>query len=130
MKTIKQLFFQLIRFSMVGITCFLVDYFLMIFLTEATRCNYFAASAISFIVSTIINYILSMRFVFKGKEDVSRTRELLLFVFLSLVGLGLNQMIMWVTVETLSIYYMIAKILSAVIVSAYNFISRKIFMEG
>jgi len=130
MKTIKQLFFQLIRFSMVGITCFLVDYFLMIFLTEATRCTYFAASAISFIVSTIINYILSMRFVFKGKEDVSRTRELLLFVFLSLVGLGLNQMIMWVTVETLSIYYMIAKILSAVIVSAYNFISRKIFMEG
>jgi len=48
---------------------------------------------------------------------------------LSLVGLFLNQAIMWVAVDMLGMYYMAAKLLSTLLVTNYNFISRKKFFE-
>ena len=129
MKKLKQLVHQLFRFSMVGVSCFGIDYGLMIFFTEFTSMSYFLSSGLSFTIATLINYLLSMRFVFRGKEDMNRLTELIIFVVLSVIGLGLNQMIMWIIVEQIHIHYMLAKIFSALIVTIYNFISRKIFLE-
>ncbi len=129
MNRLKLLFLQIAKFSAVGTTCFFVDYGLMIFLTEATPMEYFSSCAVSFIVSTILNYILSMRFVFKGRDNLSWVQELLIFVFLSLVGLGINQIIMWVMVEKVRVFYMLSKIIAALIVSTFNFVSRKVFLE-
>lgn len=129
MSRMKQLTLQFARFSAVGTTCSLIDWGLMILLTELTPMEYFYSAAVSFIVSTILNYILSMRFVFRGREDISRTQEAALFVVLSAIGLGLNQMILWIVVNKLRVYYIFAKVIATIIVSLYNFISRKVFME-
>ncbi len=129
MKNARTIIFQFAKFSAVGLTCFAVDYGLLIILTEFTSLEYFSSSAISFIVSTLINYVLSMRFVFSGKEGMNRWAELLIFVALSVIGLGLNQMIMWIVVEEMKIFYLFAKIISSIIVSVFNFISRKVFLE-
>lgn len=129
MKRIRRLLRQFLRFSMVGISCFCLDYGIMVLLTEAVNVDYFWASATSYTIATIVNYILSMRFVFRGKEDMNRWTEMLIFLVLSLIGLGLNQMIMWVVVEQVHIHYMLAKIFSTLMVTTYNFISRKIFLE-
>ena len=70
-----------------------------------------------------------MRFVFHGREDLSKTKEATIFFLLSLIGLMLNQMIMWVAVDMLGIYYTLAKLLSTGMVTGYNFMSRKKFLE-
>ncbi|PHU36807.1 GtrA family protein [Agathobacter ruminis] len=129
MRKIKRLIYQIARFSAVGVTCFAVDYGLLIILTEFTSLEYFNSSAISFILSTLLNYVLSMRFVFRGKEGMNRWAEMGIFIALSLIGLGLNQMIMWIVVEQMMVYYLFAKILASIIVSVFNFISRKVFLE-
>ena len=129
MSRLKELFFQFCKFGMVGTLCFCIDYGLMILLTETTMLSYFMASGVSFTVSVIVNYILSMRFVFQGKEDMSKLTEIIVFVVLSFIGLGLNQMIMWMAVEFFGIFYMIAKIGATLLVTTYNFISRKVFLE-
>ena len=92
--------------------------------------HYFASSAVSFTVSVIVNYILSMRFVFTGKEDMTKAQEMVIFVALSMIGLVMNQMIMWVAVEHLGMFYAVAKIFSTMLVTTYNFISRKRFLEA
>lgn len=56
-------------------------------------------------------------------------KEFIIFVILSMVGLLINQIIMWFTVEKASIYYMLGKIIATAIVMVYNFITRKIFLE-
>ena len=123
MSKIKQLLRQFCRFGLVGLLCFTIDYGLLILMTESGLYTYFIASAISYTVSVIVNYILSMRFVFTGKEDMHKLVELIIFLILSMVGLGLTQLIMWITVEYLHLFYASAKILASLIVTIYNFFS-------
>ena len=104
MSKIKQLLRQFCRFGLVGLLCFTIDYGLLILMTESGLYTYFIASAISYTVSVIVNYILSMRFVFTGKEDMHKLVELIIFLILSMVGLGLTQLIMWITVEYLHLF--------------------------
>ena len=122
---------QYAKFAVVGITSLMVDYVFMVFLTEnsAFGLDYFQASAFSYTLSVFVNYILSMKFVFHGRDDMGKVKEATIFFVLSLVGLFLNQMIMWIAVELLSIYYVGAKLLSTLLVTNYNFISRKKFFE-
>lgn len=79
MNRIKDLVIQFCKFGAVGGLCFGIDYGLMIFLTETHIMHYFASSAVSFTVSVIVNYILSMRFVFIGKEDMTKAQEMVIF---------------------------------------------------
>lgn len=125
----KKLIEQIMKFGVVGFLCFFIDYFVLFAATEILKINYLVSSGISFTVSVIINYILSTKFVFQTKQDTNKMKEFILFVILSLVGLGINQIIMWFTVEKVSIYYMLGKIIATAIVMVYNFITRKIFLE-
>jgi putative flippase GtrA len=130
MKKIQQLVVQFCKFGLVGTVCFCIDYSLMVVLTEFTGLGYFWSSAVSFVVSVVVNYILSMRYVFAGKEELGRVQEMVIFVTLSLIGLALNQMFMWIAVDFFGLFYAIAKIFSTMLVTIYNFISRKLFLEA
>ena len=122
---------QYAKFAVVGITSLMVDYGVLVFFTENTAfgLDYFQASAFSYTISIFVNYILSMKYVFHGREDMSRMKEASIFFVLSLIGLLLTQMVMWFAVECLGIYYAMAKLLSTLMVTNYNYISRKKFFE-
>lgn len=120
---------QIIKFGIVGGSAFAIDYGLMIFLTEVMNINYLISNGLSFSASVVFNYIMSVKWVFDVKEKNSKTNEFLIFVLLSLVGLGINQFIMWITVEKLEVYYLLSKIYATIIVMVYNFITRKMFLE-
>ena len=47
-----------------------------------------------------------------------------------MIGLVINQVMMWFLVEFLGILYFIAKIFATAVVMVYNFITRKIFLEN
>lgn len=123
------LFKQFMKFGIVGAISFVIDYSLLFLLTEFGGIDYLISGAISFTVSVIFNYAASMKFVFQGVEGMSKKKEFIIFVVLSVLGLGLNQLIMWIGVDKIGIYYMITKIFATAIVMVYNFVTRKIFLE-
>ena len=102
----KNLFSQLIKFGLVGGIAFLIDYGIMVFLTEVFKIPSLISAAISFTVSVIFNYISSVKWVFDvDKEKNSKTKELVVFILLSIVGLGINELIMWIMDKEFGIYY-------------------------
>ncbi len=119
---------QILKFGLVGGTAFVIDYVLLYFCTEFLHIHYLISSIISFTVSVIFNYILSIKWVFdvKKKQDV---KDFVIFIILSVIGLGINSLIMYVMVEKFGVYYMLSKIVSTAVVMVYNFITRKIFVE-
>lgn len=125
----KKLIEQIIKFGFVGFLCFFIDYGIMVLLTEAAGIDYLLSSGISFTVSVIVNYILSVTFVFETDKNKNKFKEFVVFVFLSVIGLGINEACMWFAVELLGIHYMISKIGATAVVMVYNFVSRKIFIE-
>lgn len=125
----KKLFAQILKFGVVGGLAFFIDYGIMILLTEGCGVHYLISSGISFSISVIFNYILSIVWVFEVDKEKGKATNFLAFLSLSLIGLGLNQLLMWILVDKWAIYYMISKILVTAIVMVYNFITRKIFLE-
>jgi putative flippase GtrA len=107
----------------------MVDVGVLVALKELLHIDVLVSSAISFCVSVVANYILSMTFVFKSKNQ-NKIREFIIFVLLSVGGLCINQLILWIGVKLTSVYYLIVKLFALVIVSVYNFVTRKIFLES
>ena len=124
----NKLFKQIMRFGIVGFIAFFIDYFLLYILTDYFHIYYLISSTISFTVSLIVNYILSIYWVFDVKKKQT-FKEVLLFVILSIIGLIINQIIMYIGSDLLHVYYMICKLFATFIVMIYNFITRKIFIE-
>ncbi len=124
----KKLFEQIIKFGIVGFVAFLIDYSVLYILTEFLNFHYLVSATISFIVSLIFNYIASIKWVFDaGKKQT--LKEVIIFVILSVIGLLINHIVMFIMVDKIHIHYMITKIFATVIVMIWNFITRKIFIE-
>lgn len=125
----KKLILQIIKFGFVGAVATVIDMGLLVLLKEVLHVDVLLASAIAFSASVIANYLLSMRFVFKGKEQ-NKIKEFVIFVALSVGGLLINEAVMWVGVNYLtSLHYIVVKLFAMVIVPVYNFVTRKIFLE-
>ena len=125
------------KFGVVGAIAFVIDYGLLALLTEVCGVNYLVSATISFTVSVIFNYVASMRYVFTHKEDLSRRREFVIFVVLSVIGLLINNAIMWAGVELLQWpdwiaehAYLIVKIFATAVVMIWNFVTRKVFLDA
>ncbi|WP_370760102.1 GtrA family protein [Faecalibacillus intestinalis] len=125
----KKLINQLLKFGLVGGIAFLIDYGLLFICTEWFGIYYFISSIISFSVSVIFNYIASVLWVFEVDQEKSKTKNFIIFITLSIVGLGINQIIMYYGVEVLNLYYMLIKLIATFIVMVFNFITRKMFLE-
>ena len=139
----KKLFAQIIKIGAVGFLCFFIDYAIMVGLTELVGIPSLISSGCSYTISTIVNYILSVTIVFDADKGANKAVQFIVFVVLSLIGLGINQLCMWGGTawleslmeqsQTLASYskyaYMVVKIFATAVVMVYNFITRKIFIE-
>lgn len=80
----KKLIEQVVKFGIVGIIALIIDVVLLNLLL-LVHLNNVVAGTISFIISLIFNYIASMKYVFKHREDMARWMELLILLFLQLL---------------------------------------------
>lgn len=135
----NRLLAQIVKFGVVGVLATLVDFVIMIALHEWLGMNPIIASAISFTVSAIFNYLASMRYVFTHREDLSKTHEFIVFFVLSVVGLLLNSCIMWageLSFTALGVayangpYYVGVKVVATGVVMVWNFVSRKVWLDA
>ena len=121
--------FEIVRFAIVGGASFIVDYALLYICTEWLGIHYLYSAAISFTVSVIVNYWLCVIFVFTGAGKQTG-RQAALFIGSSIVGLGINQVCMWMFVEKFGLHYMLAKIGATFIVMFWNYVMKRKAVRG
>lgn len=138
----KKLMNQILKFGVVGALAFLIDYGVFTVLANVLHVHYLIANVCGFVLSLIFNYLMSMKFVFERKENADKRKEFVTFAILSVIGLGINELIILGCVDgiylnstllqeqfSIGIAKQIGKIIATGIVMVYNFISRKIFIE-
>lgn len=140
----KKLFQQIIKFGIVGVICFVIDFAITTIPTYFFGQNsVYICAVFGFIVSCVVNYLLSIQYVFTDKKEMDKRKEFIVFVILSAIGLLINECIIYLCQDVLyvhvawihalipdSLIVPISKIISTGVVMVYNFISRKLFLEG
>ncbi len=116
---------QLFRYTLVGGLAFSIDFGTLFIFTEYFHVYYLVSAGIGFLCGLTVNYILSVIWVFNKRTLESRLFEFLLFSFIGIVGLGLNEIFMWILTDFLMIYYLISKVITTIIVYLWNFFARK-----
>ena len=124
-KKSNQILIQLFRYTFVGGLAFIVDFGLLFFLKEIFGIHYILSATLSFIVGLCINYFISIYWVFTDSKNINRKLEFLYFGLIGLVGLGLNDILIWFLTDRISIYYLISKIITAILVYLWNFFARR-----
>jgi putative flippase GtrA len=119
---------QLLRSMGVSLIAFAADFALLALLTEAARLHYLLSAAISFLLGTSVSYLLSVLWVFPVRRYASRLLEYALFIFVGLVGLGLNEAFLWALTEKVGIYYLASKVIAASLIFFWNFGARKLLL--
>jgi len=116
---------QLLRYTFVGGIAYAVDFGSLFFLTEVVKIHYLISAAIAFILGLLTNYTLSILWVFPRRTLASKRMEFLVFAIIGLVGLGLNEGIIWFFTDLVHFHYLMSKVISAVVVFFWNFFARK-----
>ncbi|WP_294477383.1 GtrA family protein [uncultured Bacteroides sp.] len=119
---------QFVRYAFVGGLAFVVDFGLLYVLTEYLSLYYILSASLSFIVGLLINYFISILWVFSDYKSSNRVAEFIYFALIGIVGLLLNVFILWLITEFFDIYYMYSKLIAAVVVYLWNFLARKYFL--
>lgn len=129
MYNLRKLMDQVIKFGLVGVIATIIDFGVLYISTDILNVNYLVSAAIGFILSTIFNYKASMKYVFKSKYKDARNKELSIFLSLSVIGLGINEVLLWLFVSLFHTHYLLGKLLATFFVLVFNFVSRKLLLE-
>lgn len=157
----KKLVKQILKFGIVGGIAFLIDFIVYSIVLNLVdwEYGYLLAGVAGFTISLIFNYLASMAFVFVRKEGADKRKEFIIFLVLSLIGLGINTVVLWTCIDVIynnwpwlqdmieglngflhgigftsvengqELAAYFAKIIATGIVMVYNFISRKLTLE-
>ena len=121
---------QIAKFGVVGVIATVIDFGVMNILHYGLHLDIIFSNTCGFVVSLTFNYLASMKYVFSHRDGMSRKREFIIFVVLSVIGLLLNDGIVWSLNVAIGLEANIAKICATALVMVYNFVTRKVFLDG
>ncbi len=125
----EDLLIQIINFLIVGGIATLIDWLLYFILYNYVKLSPLLANIISYTISTLYSYVVSVKFVFNVNKGNSKKKNFIIFVTLSVIGLLLSEGLIYLMVNVFNLHKMLAKIISTAIVMFFNFVSKKYFLE-
>jgi len=119
---------QALRYLVVGLVALGVDVTLLVLLTESAGLHYLLSAALAFLCGLIVNYVLSIAWVFKYRSMSDKRVEFVVFAMVGIAGLGLLELMMWSMTELAGVNYLISKAGATVLVFSWNFLGRRFLL--
>jgi putative flippase GtrA len=117
---------QFFWYLLVGGSAFLADFLSFIGFLKIGL-GVLSASALGFVVGTLVNYVLSRLLAFAG-DRYGYGGEIIRLLIVAGVGLVLTTVLVWTFVELAGLSPLVAKSAAVVIVLAWNFSGRRLFV--
>jgi putative flippase GtrA len=122
----KEILFKFIKFGVVGFSGIFVDFGITYFLKEKVKLQKYVANSLGFLSATCSNYFLNRYWTFQSDDPAIFTQFGKFFAF-SLIGLVLNNFIIYILNDRLKMNFYISKLIAIGIVSIWNFGANYIY---
>jgi len=121
---------QLFRYGMVVAIAAPIDLGGYIILKAHFNVYYVLAATISFTTSLIVNYLLSVAWVFTAKTGRQKYVDATIFAAIGIVGLGLTDIIVFVFTDLAHFNYIVSKLIAFTIVFCWSFGARRFIFHN
>ena len=116
------------RYFWAGSLTFLVDFTVLLLLTEFAGIDYLWSNLAGVCVGIVLSYLFCTKWVFSDRRYNQVALELPLFVLLCVVGLLINELLLWVVVEFGEVHYLVSKVIVTAAVFVVNFFLKKLLL--
>jgi len=115
---------QLIRYGLVVVIAAPIDLGGYILLKATFHVYYVLAATISFTVSLIVNYLLSVAWVWTNHTGRQRHIDATIFALIGIVGLGITDLVVYTLTDFGHLNYILSKLAAFMVVFFWSFGAR------
>jgi len=112
--------FKLIKFCVVGFSGMFVDFGTTWMLKEKGKLNKYLANSTGFILAATSNYFLNRIWTFRSHNQEIAI-EYFSFIGISLIGLGINNLIIYILTDKFKLNFYLSKLFAIGVVTLWNF---------
>jgi putative flippase GtrA len=116
---------KIVRYFFVGGIAAAVDITIFFVFAKLFGFNYLTVGACGFVIATLVNYVLSIRYVFESGARFEKKYELMFVYIVSILGLLWHQAVLYACVDVLKIELMLSKLIATATVFFWNYGSRR-----
>ena len=116
----NDLFWKFLKFGAVGFSGVFVDFGVTWVCREKIRLNQYVANSTGFLCAVVSNYILNRIWTFQS-QDPSVALQFSKFLLASLIGLAINNGIIYLLNERFRVNFYVAKLAATAVVTVWNF---------
>lgn len=117
---------RFIRFGIVGASGMVVDFGVTWLCKEKLRWNKYVSNSLGFILAATNNYLWNRVWTFQSQSEAV-AREYISFVVIALIGLGLNNLIIYLLHERWHLNFYLSKLIAIACVTLWNFSMNYVF---
>ena len=114
---------KLIKFITVGFSGLIIDFSITYICKEKVLINKYLSNSLGFTIAATSNYFLNRIWTFKSENPEILT-ELSTFFIISIVGLFINNSMLWVLNNNFRINFYLAKLGAIIITTFWNFFAN------
>ena len=114
---------KFLKFAAVGLSGLLIDYAFTYLLKEIFKVQKYVSNSIGFTIAASSNYVLNRVWTFES-DNPDIALEYTEFLIISIIGLGLNNLILWLIVSKFKINFYLAKFFAICVVTVWNFLAN------
>ena len=114
---------KFVKFVAVGFSGLFVDYFFTYVFKEYIKVQKYIANSIGFTIAATSNYVLNRIWTFES-DNPEIAFEYSSFLIISIIGLGINNLVIWLILRRFKMNFYLAKFFAIVVVTLWNFLAN------
>ena len=115
--------FKFLKFGVVGFSGLFVDFGITYLTKEKLNIPKYIANALGFLTAATTNYFLNRVWTFES-DNPELMVEFTEFFIISIIGLGLNTLLLWLLVSRFKMNFYVAKVFAIGLVTIWNFLAN------